>query len=81
MSIPDTGMLESIQASARDRVASPSPNVPDRYPTMFKPGVNGVVACAVVLVEFARVLCFRLELVVMAVVLGLIELPEIPGSR
>lgn len=54
MSIPDTGMLESIQASARDRVASPSPNVPDRYPTMFKPGVNGGVASAGDLVEFAN---------------------------
>ena len=81
MSIPDTGMLESIQASARDRVASPSPNVPDRYPTMFKPGVNGVVACAGDLFELAIVLFVGLELVVMAVVLGFIDLPEIPGSR
>jgi hypothetical protein len=47
---------------------------------MFKPGVNGVVACAGDLFELAGVLFVGLELVVMAVVLGFIELPEIPGS-
>jgi hypothetical protein len=48
---------------------------------MFKPGVNGFVACAGDLFELAIVLFVGLELVVMAVLLGLIDLPEIPGSR